>query len=144
MAATVSPSLPLAERLRRLGNVPRERIVTDPAPGTATVADVQRLCDGAARRRRGLVDGVLVELLGPTNTRGEMQRKRKDSFSAGVELVWSVDPEERTMEVFTGVDQKQTLREGDAPTGGTVLPGFEVPVRQVFAAGELRRPGSDG
>src|SRR5579871_2782297 len=47
-------------RLRRdLGMIPAERIVLDPAPGTATEADIEVL------RKRGrlceLIDGVLVE-----------------------------------------------------------------------------------
>ena len=43
-----------------LGNVPLERIVIDPAPGTATEADVLRLDDHEDRICE-LVDGTLVE-----------------------------------------------------------------------------------
>jgi Uma2 family endonuclease len=48
------------EWLRSLGNVPLDRIVFDPPPGTATVADVIRL---SHRENRGveLVNGTLVE-----------------------------------------------------------------------------------
>lgn len=123
MATTLNSSTFLAELLHRVGDVPSERIVTDPAPGTATIADCQRLCDGDAKRVCELVDGVLVE-----------------KTAAGVELVWYIDPDERLVEVFTAVDQKQTLRESDPLTGGTVLPGFQVSVQEIFVSGELRRP----
>jgi Uma2 family endonuclease len=48
------------EWLRSLGNVPPNRILLDPPPGTATVADVIRL---SHHENRGveLVDGTLVE-----------------------------------------------------------------------------------
>jgi Uma2 family endonuclease len=49
-----------AELLKKLGNIPAERVLLDPPPGTATEKDVL-----AVERREGriceLVDGVLVE-----------------------------------------------------------------------------------
>jgi Uma2 family endonuclease len=55
----IHPSTP-TDRLERLGGVPLERIVTSPAPGTATEADVEIYCQSADRLCE-LVDGVLVE-----------------------------------------------------------------------------------
>lgn len=51
----------LADLLHRLGDVPLERILARPAIGTATPADVLRLCDHEPKRLCELVDGVLVE-----------------------------------------------------------------------------------
>src|SRR4051812_26702978 len=50
----------MQDLLDRLGNVPPERIRMQPAPGTATEADVLSLLDGGDRLFE-LVDGVLVE-----------------------------------------------------------------------------------
>jgi Uma2 family endonuclease len=83
---------------------------------------------------------LAVEVLSPSNTRKEMQRKLEDYFSAGVQLVWYIDPDERIVEVFTGVNQKRTFAATDTLTGGAVLPGFEVSVKDIFEAGEFRRP----
>ncbi len=69
MTAVLVPSLPVPatprfrnadEWLRSLGNVPPHRILLDPPPGMATVADVIRL---AHHDNRGveLVEGTLVE-----------------------------------------------------------------------------------
>lgn len=44
-----------------MGNVPLDRIVFDPPPGTATVADVIRLIDGDQKCAVELVNGTLVE-----------------------------------------------------------------------------------
>lgn len=69
MTAALAPSPPVAlvrrlyradEWLRSLGNVPPHRILLDPPPGTATLADVIRLADHAGRGVE-LIDGTLVE-----------------------------------------------------------------------------------
>jgi hypothetical protein len=49
-----------AEWLRALGNVPPERIIFDPWPGTATEADLLRLVE-RDKRLCELIDGTLVE-----------------------------------------------------------------------------------
>ena len=49
----------LAEWLHSIGDVPPERVVTDPAPGTATEQDLLRLVEGDCLVE--LIDGTLVE-----------------------------------------------------------------------------------
>jgi len=50
-----------AELLERLGNIPLERILMHPPPGTATEADVIAAEEAPRKRLCELVDGVLVE-----------------------------------------------------------------------------------
>jgi Uma2 family endonuclease len=76
---------------------------------------------------------LAVEVLSEGNTRGEMERKRKEHFLAGVELVWMVDPFRRTVEVYTAPDCVTKLAEDDTLDGGAVLPDFELELRQLFA-----------
>jgi len=76
---------------------------------------------------------LAVEVLSPSNTREEMDRKLRDFFAAGVRLVWYVDDAHRTVQVYTAVDQSTTLREPDTLTGDPVLPGFALPLRDLFA-----------
>ena len=80
-----------------------------------------------------VVPDLAVEILSPSNTEREMIRKRHDYFAAGVELVWYIWPQARTVEVFAAPDSRQTLSCDDILTGGDVLPGFQVPLRQLFA-----------
>ena len=88
-----------------------------------------------------LAPDLAVEVLSPSNTAAEMARKRREYFEAGVRLVWMVDPKVRTITVYNAPDQLRVLDEAHTLDGGDVLPGFEVPVRQVFA--ELdRTPGT--
>ena len=217
MVATLSPPDSLADLLHRLGDVPPERILARPAPGTATPSDVLRLCDGEPKRLCELVEGVLVEkamgqresrlalelgrrlgnfleaknlgiltgadgphtleselvrfpdvafiswdkipvdadpatpmpdwvpslaveVISAGNTRGEMKRKLKEYFAAGVDLVWYVFPKEQVVRVYNSEDNCQTLSEDDTLNGGSVLPGFQLSVRQLFEAGTFQRP----
>jgi Uma2 family endonuclease len=57
----------LAGVLDRIGNVPLDRVLWTPRPGTATEEDVVRLADGEPKQLVELVDGVLVEK--PTGNR---------------------------------------------------------------------------
>ena len=77
---------------------------------------------------------LVVEALSPGNTRREMELKRSVYFAAGVELVWEADPLDRTVVVWTGPDESAELsaEAGDVLTGGAVLPGFRVPLAELF------------
>jgi Uma2 family endonuclease len=95
----------------------------------------------------GVVPNLAVEVLSEGNTRREMERKLKEYFLAGVELVWVVDPYKRTVAVYTAPDRVATLTEGDVLDGGSVLPGFKLPVKDLFARlpkDFSRRPGRRG
>lgn len=80
-----------------------------------------------------VVPNLAVEVLSRGNTVLEMERKLKEYFLAGVDLVWFVSLETRTVRVFTSPDDSTLLTATDTLTGGTVLPGFAVPVADLFA-----------
>ena len=86
-----------------------------------------------------LAPNLAVEVLSRTNTPGEMAAKRHDYFTAGVELVWEIDPATRTVAVCTSPSAVVTLNAGDTLDGAPVLPGFTVPLYELFA--ELDRHG---
>ena len=86
-----------------------------------------------------LVPNLAVEILSASNTPGEMLAKRHDYFGAGVELVWEIDPVARTAAVYTAPLGPMMLGAGDVLDGGTVLPGFALPLADLF--GELDRQG---
>jgi Uma2 family endonuclease len=90
-----------------------------------------------------LVPDLAIEVLSEGNTRGEMQRKRREYFLAGTSLVWLVDLNKRTVTVFTPTTAEDgvTLTEADTLDGGDVLPGFRLPVATVFL--RVRKPNSE-
>ncbi len=86
------------------------------------------------------IPNLAVEIISTSNTDAEMDRKRREYFEAGVQLVWIVDPPTRTVRVFTAVDQFTTVTDGEQLDGGVVLPGFRLSVREWFErATKLRR-----
>jgi Uma2 family endonuclease len=84
---------------------------------------------------------LAVEILSPGNTVGEMQRKLDDYFAAGVRLVWYVDPAARRATAYTAAGLGTTYSEADSLSGGEVLPGFALSLRDLFAEiGPERHP----
>ncbi len=80
----------------------------------------------------GLVPDLAVEVLSASNTRAEMARKRREYFTAGFRLVWEIDPETETAQVFTTADQSVEVPRDGRLDGGDVLPGFVVSLRRLF------------
>lgn len=81
-----------------------------------------------------LAPALAVEVLSPSNTREEMERKLRACFKAGIRLVWYVDPAGRTVTVHTAVNQSTVLTERHTLDGGHVLPGFGLSVQGLFAS----------
>jgi Uma2 family endonuclease len=80
-----------------------------------------------------LAPTLAVEVLSEGNTEQEMERKRQEYFAAGTRLAWIVDPVTRTVRVYTSVDEFTVVEEEDTLDGGAVLPGFTLPLRELFA-----------
>jgi len=77
---------------------------------------------------------LAVEVLSEGNTPGEMQRKLRDYFSACVRLVWYLDPRARRMQVYASPEQCIEIDEHGTVDGGAVLPGFNLAIKDIFAA----------
>jgi Uma2 family endonuclease len=76
---------------------------------------------------------LAVEVLSESNTRGEMKRKLKEYFLSGTGLVWIVDPIKRIVDVYTAPDHFTRLEERDVLDGEDLLPGFQLPLKDLFA-----------
>jgi Uma2 family endonuclease len=76
---------------------------------------------------------LAVEVISPSNTRREMERKLGDYFAAGVAIVWLVYPKSREVVVYSSPTNAAALRGDDVLDGGSLLPGFSVRVEQLFA-----------
>jgi Uma2 family endonuclease len=87
----------------------------------------------------GFVPDLAVGVLSRSNTKAEMSRKRREYFAAGVRLVWQVDPRARTVSVYLTPENSTTLDAAQTLDGGNVLPGFALPLTDLF--GELDRQG---
>jgi len=86
-----------------------------------------------------IVPDLAVEVVSRSNTAQELARKRKEYFSAGTRLVWQVYPKTRTVEVYSSPGRCRTLLIDDTLDGGSLLPGFQLPLRTLF--GRRTKPG---
>lgn len=85
-----------------------------------------------------LAPDLAVEVISKGNTAKEMGRKLTDYFAAGVRLVWYVHPDRREVRVYTAPDSHTVIREDQTLKGGKVLPGFSLPLRDLFAEPKAR------
>lgn len=84
---------------------------------------------------------LAVEVLSENNTEQEMQEKLGEYFSGGTRLAWIIDPRSRTARIYHAPDQFTLIDEAGSLTGGDVLPGFELRLKELFA--ELDRPENE-
>jgi len=80
-----------------------------------------------------LAPDLAVEVLSPSDRMADAMSKITMYLQAGVRLVWLVDPATLTVIVFRQDAAPKTLEATDTLDGGDVLPGFSVPVAEIFA-----------
>jgi Uma2 family endonuclease len=124
---------------QRLGRVAGEGGMMRLAPGLVRIPDVSFVArdqfpsNALSQPIPDLAPTLAVEVLSESNTRKEMSQKLQEYFAAGTKLVWYVDPKTRTVDVFTAVDRCVRLTEQETLDGGEVLPGFTLPLKELFA-----------
>ena len=83
-----------------------------------------------------LVEGapvLAVEVLSPSDQHDEVSAKVRHYLSAGVELVWIVDPEFQTVTVHQPRAKPQMFNDTQELSGDPHLPGFRVAVAELFS-----------
>jgi Uma2 family endonuclease len=106
-------------------------------PDTVRAPDVGFVCAQRAPRgrHRGFFDGppdLAVEVLSPDDRPGDVTAKVHDWLLAGCRAVWVVDPNSATVSVYRGPHGATLLKAGDALSDDGLLPGFRLPVAEVF------------
>jgi Uma2 family endonuclease len=145
-AMGLSESMIAAQIIRLIGNFATAHDLGIPAgadgairllKGLVRMPDVSFFCweklPGRVLPAEPIPD-LAVEVISETNTPEEMERKLREYFLAGVRLVWMIDPRKRTAEVYTSPDAPAaSVAETQALDGGSVLPGFTLPLAELFA-----------
>ncbi len=85
-----------------------------------------------------LIPDLAIEVISPGNTKGEMTRKLRDYFEAGVTEVWYVYPKTQHIDIYSAPDEKRRISKGGILTGSVVFPGFSLPLSKLF--GSTRHP----
>jgi len=113
------------------------RIETGPdtvlAPDVAFVAAAR---EAAAADDEGFFRGapdLAVEVISPSDRAGEVAAKVRKYLTAGARMVVVIDPPKRTVVVHQSQADVLILNEADTLDGGDVVPGWTLPVRDLFA-----------
>ena len=116
-------------------------ILTERDPDTLRGADVaffatSQLADGKLPRgQTKLVPVLCAEVLPPPNSWTEMRRKIDEYLAVGVQEVWIVDPDARTVEAFRQ-DAPPVLHRRLMTLTSRELSEFSVPIAELFAGVE--------
>jgi Uma2 family endonuclease len=87
-----------------------------------------------------VVPDLVVEVISPNDLAYAVNEKLEEWVEAGVKLVWIVHPEKKTVDVYLD-GSSHRLRAGDRLTADPVLPGFALPLVDLFArTGSTRKP----
>jgi Uma2 family endonuclease len=80
---------------------------------------------------------LAIEIVSPTNSADEVAEKLEEYFKVGMRQVWVVYPRQSKVYVYTSTTAVRVIAPGDELSGGDVLPGFRLAVRELFEqAGE--------
>ncbi len=75
---------------------------------------------------------LVVEIVSPSDTRRAVRDKARMWLSYGVALVWVVQPDTRTVDVYEPDQAAVMLTDNDTLDGAAVLPGFTCPISDLF------------
>jgi Uma2 family endonuclease len=108
-------------------------------PDTVRAADVlfisnDRLASQGASGYLDVAPELVVEVLSPEDRWSEVTEKIQDYFAAGVARVWVVDPKRRKLHAYRSPSEVEQFGEGQILTDEELLPGFSVPVAEIFSS----------
>jgi Uma2 family endonuclease len=111
------------------------RLSRDPdtvrAPDVAYVSQA-RLPQARVRGYPELAPDLVVEVVSPNDTAGEIQSKVDEWLRAGAQVVWVLYPVNRSAMVYGADRAARLLHADDTLHGEPVLPGFACPLGDLF------------
>ena len=128
-------------KAHRLGKVRvgESGVYTRRNPDTARGVDVAFISNERWAQRQkhasflDVAPDLIVEIMSPDDRWTKVTQKLREYFAIGVRLVLVADPGARTVYAYRSPTDVTEFGEADVLTGGDVLPGFSVPVAEVFA-----------
>ena len=113
-------------------------IYTARRPDTVRGADVayisnERLARVQSSSYLDVAPELVVQVLSPDDRWGDLVDKLSECLAVGVQVVWVADPKTQSVYVYHSLNKVQHFSVEDALPGGEVLPGFGVPVAELFA-----------
>lgn len=127
-------------RPRKLGyvSVAEAGFLVETDPDTVVAPDVAFISRGRMPKiipERGflpVVPDLIVEVISPTDERGDIQSKRVLYDRLEVPLVWWIDPRSETASVHVPGQTVQMVDRDSSLVGGDILPGFTIALATLF------------
>ena len=116
----------------------RTGFIIGTAPDTVRAPDVSfvaRKRAEATAEERGFFLGapdLAVEVISPNDRDIEIEEKVSDWLRAETQMVVVIDPHQRIAAIYRAPDDICILTEGDMLDGGAVVPGWKMPLADVF------------
>lgn len=91
---------------------------------------------GWKRLPKGFFQGapdLAIEVISPSNTYEEIHAKIVEYFDSGARLVWVIHPDEQWVMVYRSPQPDRLLKITDHLDGEEVIPGFSLPISELFA-----------
>ena len=106
-------------------------------PDTVRAPDLAFVSAERAHRLRvqsypELAPDLAIEVVSPSDSRGEILSKVGDWLDAGARLVWVIDPARRDAQVHRADGSLAVIATGGSLEGEDVLPGLRVALAEVF------------
>ncbi len=85
-----------------------------------------------------LAPDLVIEVVSPSDRTKDVNEKVARYLAAGVPLIWVFHPRSLTVTVHRPDRPVLTMREGEVLDGEDIVPGFRLPIAQIFQAGSRR------
>ena len=76
---------------------------------------------------------LVVEIASPGDRWEEMQQKIEEYFACGVDQVWIIEPENRTLRAYTSALEARRFAAGETLHGEGLLAGFSLAIDTLFS-----------
>ena len=112
--------------------------ILERGPDTVLAPDVafvraERLPSAAEQEHFApIAPDLAIEVVSPSDRMRKVNEKVDHYLAAGVPLVWVFHPRRRTVTVRRPNQPPHVLREGDELDGEDILPGFRLPIADVY------------
>ncbi len=78
------------------------------------------------------ISEFVIEITSPTDKADDIQRKRREYFQAGVQVLWQVDPADQSVSVFTAPTLVKICEGNSICSAMPVLTDFEMTAADIF------------
>jgi Uma2 family endonuclease len=87
-----------------------------------------------------VVPDLAIEVVSPNDGAEELMDKLGEYFEAGVKQAWVVYPSRKVVQVYDSIHEIRGVAATGILDGGAILPGFQLPLRELFVFPTLEEP----